>query len=139
MERIRDKTDWFMGTTRDDRSVCDAIEAGAAPMTPDAQQPEHCEHECVCPEYRGNDPCNGVWIPQLNEYHKCKHDTRSRPHTPAPERIDEILSELRSLGWMVAIHNAVSGYLSSLNTQHSGTLSCSCLQSPISNTLLTNK
>jgi hypothetical protein len=50
-------------------------------MTPDAQQPEHCEHECVCPDYNvSNDET------EENPCHlSCIHDTRARPHTPAPE------------------------------------------------------
>ncbi len=57
-------------------------------MTDKAQQPEHCEHECVCNKYinytnTGATPsrvCNGeTWCFKI-----CPHDTRSRPHTPAP-------------------------------------------------------
>jgi hypothetical protein len=55
----------------------------------DAQQPqrEHCEHECVCPNYFDElgFPCDGILIPQLNKREKCPDDTRIRPHTPAPE------------------------------------------------------
>jgi len=61
-------------------------DAGKQSTTP-AQQPEHCEHKEVC---------HTVWrrpkrdCPYNNEgryqYHKCKHDTRSRPHHPAPEQ-----------------------------------------------------
>jgi hypothetical protein len=72
-----------------------AFDQIAAQMTAPAQQLEHCEHEWCCPAY---------WYPHLNEDelalqytlakrpcgHKGKecpkgHDTRSRPHTPAPE------------------------------------------------------
>jgi hypothetical protein len=48
-----------------------------------AQQPEHCEHECVCHWHvegkvkMGN---NG-----LCRKPDCHFDTRTRPHTPAPE------------------------------------------------------
>jgi hypothetical protein len=49
-------------------------------MTAPSQHQQHCGHERVCPEFRGNDPCNGVWIPQLNEYYGCKHDTRIPKH-----------------------------------------------------------
>ncbi len=49
-------------------------------MTP-AQQPEHCEHECVClgVGVQSNFRCpldSGFWK-------KCSHDTRSRSHPPA--------------------------------------------------------
>jgi hypothetical protein len=46
-----------------------------------AQQPKHCEHECVCEDYHivmdEEDPkhCNIA---------KCQYDTRTRPNTPAP-------------------------------------------------------
>jgi hypothetical protein len=51
-------------------------------MTPSAQQPEHCEHECVCAVLAlggiegDRSPC---------DFSGCGHDTRTRPHIPAPE------------------------------------------------------
>jgi hypothetical protein len=57
-------------------------------MTPDAQQPEHCEHECVCVSITGiertrKEPCDT----SSGTRYKCLHDTRSRPHTPAPDNV----------------------------------------------------
>ena len=51
-------------------------------MTPDAQQPEYCRNKefCVVPWY------TPYACPSLNcEAKPCKHDTRTRQHTPAPE------------------------------------------------------
>ena len=51
-----------------------------------AQQPqrEHCGFEDYCRHYcpasQGRDPCKGT-VKQIF----CEHDTRSRPHTPAPD------------------------------------------------------
>ena len=54
-------------------------------MTPDAQQPRHCDHEVVCGDFnqipderrnKDNGSCN---------IFACEHDTRTHPHTPAPE------------------------------------------------------
>ena len=58
----------------------------------DAQQPEHCDHECVCPNYFDElgFPCDGILIPQLNKREKCPDDTRTRPHTPEPETTEII-------------------------------------------------
>lgn len=44
------------------------------------EQPQHCDHECVCLAYDDDEqpfmkPC----------IYECPHDTRSRPHPPAPE------------------------------------------------------
>jgi len=51
-------------------------------MTPDAQQPEHCEHECVCPRYVGTAYDKRGWSCNVIG---CVHDLRTRPHTPAPD------------------------------------------------------
>ena len=60
-----------------------------------AEQPEHCEHEVVCPDYNvSNDET------EENPCHlSCINDTRTRPHTPAPERqrIDAVIKELEHL------------------------------------------
>jgi hypothetical protein len=45
-----------------------------------AQQPEHCEHECVCWLYPDN-------FEGACDADACASDTRSRPHTTAPERV----------------------------------------------------
>jgi hypothetical protein len=48
-----------------------------------AQQSEHCEHESMCWQHQGHNPCS-CNKPALM---KCEHDTRPRPHTPAPLQI----------------------------------------------------
>jgi hypothetical protein len=56
----------------------------------EAPQREHCEHEDVCRFYVDiyPRPCQE---PDCNI--PCKHDTRSSPHTPAPEYRDEMTCE----------------------------------------------
>ena len=58
------------------------------------QRPEHCEHECVCGVYLYEtvygkflfkQACDPTMI--YIETCPCKHDTRTRPHTPAPEHM----------------------------------------------------
>ena len=53
-------------------------------MTAQQPQREHCGFEdyCrhFCPASQGRDPCKGT-VKQIF----CEHDTRSRPHTPAPD------------------------------------------------------
>jgi hypothetical protein len=64
-------------------------------MEKQPQQPEHCNHECVCQEYilekrnwhavnqKCGDPCNHNLT---EEDYKCQHDTRSQPtHPCAPD------------------------------------------------------
>jgi hypothetical protein len=47
-----------------------------------AQQPEHCEHEHPCKQYNEN-YYQDQGLSCICK--KCQHDTRSRPHTPAPK------------------------------------------------------
>jgi hypothetical protein len=55
-------------------------------MTPDAQQPqrEHCEHECVCPDYSYQEEQLAKHAQGGHCKAGCCYDTRTRPHTPAP-------------------------------------------------------
>ena len=58
------------------------------------QEPEHCEHECVCPDYFDvKFPCDGILMPDFGKREKCKHDTRSCPRKPAPETRREFLTK----------------------------------------------
>jgi hypothetical protein len=45
------------------------------------QQPGHCNHECVCCDFP-SDIAPKQRCPRVG----CEHDTRSRPHTQAPEQ-----------------------------------------------------
>ena len=64
-------------------------------MTSSSEQPQNCDHECVCERYKNSYfgvrrlPCNTKITGIV-----CDHDTRSRPHpAPAP---DVILSHMPS-------------------------------------------
>jgi hypothetical protein len=53
---------------------------------PAAPQPEHCEHEPVCPRHVGSLAWKHSTRCMANQEgcKECIHDTRTRPHTPAP-------------------------------------------------------
>jgi hypothetical protein len=79
-------------------------------MTPDAQQPEHCEHEVVCRHHFPSDYAAGIPCKDT-----CKYDTRARPHTPAPERIitvtpNEYIADLKlTIGMLEAEVDRLTG------------------------------
>jgi hypothetical protein len=58
------------------------------------QQPqrEHCDHECVCMGYVQRAECYYEEDDQCRNS-KCKHDTRSRPHPPAPETLGDLIAK----------------------------------------------
>jgi hypothetical protein len=69
-------------------------------MTPSpAQQPqrEHCEHECVCTHFRSGSKIawrDGTQCMRNREgCNSCTHDTRSRPHPPAPETLGDLIAK----------------------------------------------
>ena len=72
------------------------------------QPQQHCDHECVCPDYKashsenGEDECYGDPDPcSLSCYHRSHPYQSERDKVLTEKRIDY----LRSLGWMVAVHN----------------------------------
>lgn len=51
-----------------------------------SKQPQHCEHECVCPDYleSSKNPCDGVAVAGGKSCN-CPHDTRTHSSAPAPD------------------------------------------------------
>ena len=68
-------------------------------MTAQQPQPEHCEHECVCDDYHHFHPEYNPDYQEVCNNKDCEHDTRTRPHTPAPEEylsMDELFAHARA-------------------------------------------
>ena len=82
---------------------------GRVTMTPNEQQPqrEHCEHEFTCIFFRKESRI--AWkdgtrcMRNQRGCEICNEDTRTRPHTPAPDESEiraKILKEVESDEWL---------------------------------------
>jgi len=82
---------WLHTVTREPMKGPSPITAFILRSSPNRLQ--HCDHECVCPDYfdGGGFPCDGILIPEIGKREKCPHDTRaSLPAASCTWKLDDV-------------------------------------------------